>query len=73
MTELIERIGICRSKSCGYTTLFRRVKVKLSRKYRVWPMPGVDHSVLMDPSEYVDKYETIKWKRWTILPGPSKR
>ena len=63
MKEIIERIGVCRSKILNYSTLFHRVKIKLSRKYRVWPIPGKDISVLLDPSEYMGKYITVKWTK----------
>lgn len=63
MIETIERIGVCKSKNMGYPTLFHRVKIKLSRKYRVWPVPGNDTSLLLDPHEYMDKYETLKWTK----------
>jgi len=57
--EAIERVGVCRPKGSGATTLFHRVKVKLSRKYRVWPVPGDDRYVELDPSEYMDRYITV--------------
>lgn len=63
MLETIERIGVCKSIRCCYGTLFHRVKVKLSRKYRVWPIPGDDRSILLDPSEFVDRYDVLKWTR----------
>lgn len=60
MIETIERIGVCRSKALDLPALFHRVKIKLSRKYRVWPVPGDNRFLLLDPSEYMDKYETVK-------------
>jgi len=56
----VERIGVCRSKGSEATTLFHRVKVKLSRKYRVWPVPGDDRYIELDPSEYLDRYITVQ-------------
>jgi len=40
--------------------MFHRVKVKLSRKYRVWPVPGDDRYIELDPSEYLDRYITVQ-------------
>jgi hypothetical protein len=57
MKEIVERIGVCQSKQMGAPALFHRVKIKLSRKYRVWPVAGDDRSELLDPSEFTDKYE----------------
>lgn len=60
MEEKIERIGVCKNKNLNFTALFHRVKIKLSRKYRVWPVMGNDKSILLDPSEFMYKYSTIK-------------
>ena len=57
MIETVLRIGVCTSKALGYGTLFYQVKIKLSRMYRVWPMPGFDESVLLHPSEFMDKWK----------------
>lgn len=62
MSETIERIGVCKAKASGAAALFHRVRVKLSRKYRVWPVPGDDRSLLLDPMEYLDRYTTIDSK-----------
>ena len=63
LIEIVERIGVCESKGLGYRTLFHRGKVKLSRKYRVWLVPGDSRSMLLDPSEFMDRYETIVDKK----------
>lgn len=63
MQETTKKVGVCRSKKCGYVTLFHLVKVKLSEKYRVWLMPGMDKSTLLDPDEYMQGWETIADER----------
>ncbi len=63
MTETVERIGICQSKQLGYSALFQRVKIKLSRKYRVWPIKGDCRSLLLDPSEFSERYKTIHFEK----------
>jgi hypothetical protein len=60
MAETIERIGICDSKAGSGPTLFHRLKIKLSRKYRVWPVPGDDRYTDLDPSEFVDRYREVQ-------------
>lgn len=59
--ETIERIGVCRAKGTKSAAMFHRLKKRLSRKYRVWPVPGDDRSLLLDPSEFVDRYVVIQW------------
>lgn len=60
MMETIERIGVCEHKQHKQRTLFHRVKVKLSRKFRVWPVPGDDRSLLMDPTEFVERFRVVQ-------------
>jgi hypothetical protein len=57
--ETIERVGVCLSRLTGGAALFHRVKLKLSRKYRVWPVPGDDRSLLLDPTEFTDRYAAV--------------
>ena len=60
LTEKVKRIGVCESKTMPQLrTVFHEVTIKLSPKYRVWPCPGDDRSILIDPSEYMDRYNTI--------------
>lgn len=58
--ETIERIGVCECRMDKTRTLFHRLKIRLSRKYRVWPVPGNHLSQLMDPSEFMRKYVVIE-------------
>lgn len=60
MLESIERIGLCQSKLSGAPALFHRLKVKLSRRYLVWPVAGDDRRLDLDPSEYTDRYKTVQ-------------
>lgn len=60
MNETIERIGVCKFKGIEAAALFHRVKVKLSRKYRVWPVLGNDRSILIDPSEFTDRFQIVQ-------------
>jgi hypothetical protein len=58
--ETVERIGVCRSKSLRYAALFKRLRVKLSRKYRVWPVAGDDRFIELDPYEFTTKFEIVE-------------
>lgn len=58
--EIIERIGVCECRMDKTRTLFHRLKIRLSRKYRVWPVPGNHLSQLMDPSEFMRKYTVVE-------------
>ena len=60
MTETIERIGVCNSKRTGAPAIFHRLKIKLSRKYRVWPVAGDYRSMDLDPAEYMSRYTTAE-------------
>ena len=60
--ETVERVGVCKSKAFGFPALFQRIKIKLSRMYRAWPVPGDNRSVLLHPSEYMGKYETLEYQ-----------
>lgn len=61
MDEKIEKVGVCKSKNCGYSAIFQRVKIHLSRFYRVYPFLGEDKSMLLDPSQYMDKFKTVEY------------
>lgn len=60
MPEIIERIGLAKSRATEGPALFHRVKIKLSRKFRVWPVAGDDRSLLLDPMEFVERYEVVQ-------------
>ena len=56
-----ERVGVAVSRAMpGMAVLFKRGTVFKSRKYRVWPVPGDDAFLELDPSEFMDKYRTIQ-------------
>lgn len=40
--------------------MFQRLRVKLSRKYRVYPVPGDDRFIDLDPSQFMDRYATVQ-------------
>lgn len=61
MEEIIEKVGVCESKAFGYRAMFHRVKVKLSRFYRVWPFPGDSRSMFFSPDDYMSRFETIEY------------
>ena len=65
MVETIERIGVCQNKSSGAPGLFHRLRIKMSRKFRVWPMAGDDRSMDLDPVEYSERYATVQEYRPT--------
>lgn len=54
-----DRVGVAKNKSLGFAVLFKRGRVKLSTKYRVWPVPGDDRFMELDPSEWRDKFMVV--------------
>lgn len=60
MITTIERIGVGKSKLNGAPVLFHRVRIKLSRKYLVWPVAGDDRHLTLDPSQWMDGYEIVQ-------------
>lgn len=55
--EFIEhKVGIAKSRRTGAIVLFKRGKLKLSTKYRVWPVAGDDTFLELDPSEWRERY-----------------
>jgi hypothetical protein len=54
-----DRCGVAQNKSLGFAVLFKRGRVKLSTKFRVWPIPGDDSFVEFDPSEWRAKYTVV--------------
>ena len=59
--ETIERIGVCECRMDRTRTLFHRLKIRLSRKYRVWPVAGSRLSLLLDPSEFMRRYKVVDY------------
>lgn len=58
--EFIEhKVGIASSKRTGAVVLFKRGRVKLSTKYRVWPVAGDDTFLELDPSEWRERYSVV--------------
>jgi hypothetical protein len=58
--EFIEhKVGMASSKRTGAIVLFKRGKVKLSTKYRVWPVAGDDTFIELDPSEWRERYLVV--------------
>lgn len=62
MEMAVDRVGVARNKSLGFAVLFHRGRVKLSTKYRVWPVAGDDRFIEMDPSEWREKYTAVSWE-----------
>ena len=56
---VIERVGVAVNRKLRFAVLFQRLKVKLSTKYRVWPNPGDDHYLELDPSEWRNRYRVV--------------
>ena len=59
MEFISQKIGIASSKRTGAVVLFKRGRVKLSTKYRVWPVPGDDTFLELDPSEWRERYSVV--------------
>lgn len=58
--EFIEhKVGIATSRRTGAVVLFKRGRVKLSTKYRVWPVAGDDTFIELDPSEWRERYSVV--------------
>lgn len=59
MDFIEHKIGIASSKRTGAVVLFKRGRVKLSTKYRVWPVAGDDTFIELDPSEWRERYSVV--------------
>lgn len=58
--EFVEqKVGIASSRRTGAIVLFKRGRVKLSTKYRVWPVAGDDTFIELDPSEWRECYSVV--------------
>lgn len=64
----VEKVGVAQNKNLGFTVMFHRVRVKLSTKFRVWPVPGDDRFLELDPSQWREKYTVIQEYK-TDAPG----
>lgn len=60
MCAVVQRVGVAANRTFGYTAIFHRVLVKLSTKYRVWPVVGDKRYLELDPSEWREKYRVIE-------------
>jgi hypothetical protein len=62
---IVKAVGLCKSKvvSGGILMLFREVKIKLSRKYWLYGMPGDNRYLQFDPVEFENKFEIMELKR----------
>jgi len=58
--ESVQRIGIAQSRRNGWFGLFHRVRVKLSRRYRVWPVAGRDDYIEYDPCEFSERFAIVE-------------
>ena len=52
----LERAGIATSRMSGHPVMFHRLTVKLSRKFRVWLVPGDVRFIELDPVEFSARY-----------------
>lgn len=60
ISDFIEhKVGIAKSRITGAVVLFKRGRVKLSTKYRVWPVAGDDTFLELDPSEWRERYSVV--------------
>jgi len=57
---VVERCGIAQSRALKYTAVFKRGKLKLSTKFRVWPFAGDDAYIELDPSEWRAKFRVVE-------------
>lgn len=62
------RVGICRNRNLKFTCMFQRVLVKLSTKFRIFPVAGDCRYLEIDPSQFRDKY-TVVQEYVTSEPG----
>ena len=54
-----DRCGVATNKALGFAVMFKRGRVKLSTKFRVWPVPGDNTFLELDPSEWRAKYTVV--------------
>lgn len=55
-----ERCGVAVHRTLKFTALYKRVKVKLSTKFRVWPFAGDPVFMELDPSEWRKRYRVVE-------------
>lgn len=60
MSDTIERVGVAQSKKEKLAVMFQRVRVRLSTKFRVFPVPGDSRSFDLDPTEWSERYRVVK-------------
>lgn len=61
LTESVEKTGVCKNKTFGFVTLFKRVKIFTSRQYRVWWFPGEEMSELVQPDDFLKRFEILEY------------
>lgn len=59
LTFVEDRCGVAKNKALGFAVMFKRGRVKLSTKFRVWPVPGDNTFLELDPSEWRAKYTVV--------------
>lgn len=67
----VERVGVAKNKSLGFAVMFQRGRVKLSTKFRVWPVPGDTRFMELDPSEWRDKYQVVAEHKTAVAGRPT--
>lgn len=67
----VERVGVAKNKALGFLAVFQRCRVKLSTKFRVWPVAGSDRYIELDPSQWRDKYSVIAEHRTSEPARPT--
>ena len=65
MNNIVKAVGLCKSKKVvtGTLVMFQEVKIKLSRKYRLYGVPGDDRYLQFDPVEFDNTFKIMELKR----------
>ncbi len=57
---VVQRIGVAISRLTRQSVLFHRGKVLLSRKYRVWVLPGNERFATLDPHQFRERFIVVQ-------------
>lgn len=60
----VEKIGVAKSKGMGLVVVFHRVRIHMSRKYRVWWVAGDSRFVDIDPVDFSSRFIVVE----SIIP-----
>lgn len=60
LRPVVQRVGVATTRKHGTTVMFQRLRIHLSRKYRVYWVPGDPRYDEYDPVAFSDKFKTVQ-------------